>query len=214
MKRLYLLFVTLAVSACGSAERISCQPPLTGDVAYIVGQGWHAEIGIPVEELDDNMAYFREVFPNARVIMFSYGKKTFFIAPAATLSEYVLGPFPGAAVIQVVGLSVSPTTAYPPENTVTLRLPPNGGQSLSAYIWKELVKDGSNKPQIVARSTEPTGLFYSARSEYNLLHTCNTWVADALHNAGLPISGDNVVFSNQVMTRVIDVAGEQCQALR
>ena len=61
---------------------------------YVVGQGWHAEIGIPVEELDENMSFFREIFPGARVIMFGYGKKTFFIAPPEAMTEYVLGPFP------------------------------------------------------------------------------------------------------------------------
>jgi len=214
MNYLCLLFITLAVSACSSVARSSCPPPLTGDVVYIVWQGWHAEIGIPVEELDEDMSFYREIFPSARVIMFSYGKKTFFIAPPETVSEYLFGPFPGSAVIQVVGLSVTPTEAYPPENTVTLLLPPNGSQSLSAHIWKDIVKDRSGKPQMVARSTNPIGLFYAAQSEYSLFHTCNTWAADALHNAGLSVSGNNVIFSNQVMTRVDEAAGEQCKVLR
>jgi uncharacterized protein (TIGR02117 family) len=214
MKFLYLLFIPVAVSACSTITRPSCPPPLTGDVVYIVGQGWHAEIGIPIEELDENMLFYRSIFPSARVIMFSYGKKTFFIAPPETVSDYLLGPFPGSAVIQVVGLSVTPTEAYPPENTITLFLPSNGSRSLSAYIWKDIVKDGSGKPLMVAHSTNPTGLFYAAQSEYNLFHTCNTWAADALHNAGLSVSGNNVIFSNQVMSRVVEAAGEQCKVLR
>ncbi|MGJ0485243.1 MAG: DUF2459 domain-containing protein [Methylomicrobium sp.] len=214
MKCLSLLFITLTVSACSPVARPSCPPSHTGDVVYIVGQGWHVEIGIPVEELDENMSFYREIFPDARVIMFSYGKKTFFIAPANTVSEYLLGPFPGSAAIQVVGLSVTPTEAYPPENTVTLLLPPNGSRSLSAHIWKDIVKDESGKPQIIAHSTHPTGLFYAAHSEYNLFHTCNTWVANALHNAGLSVSDNNVIFSNQVMTRVTEAAEEQCKILR
>ena len=214
MKCLCLLFITLVVSACNPVVRSPCPPQHTGDVVYIVGQGWHVEIGIPVEELDENMSFYREIFPGARVIMFSYGKKTFFIAPPETVSEYLLGPFPGAAVIQVVGLSVTPTEAYPADNTVTLLLPPYGSQSLSAHIWKDLVKDESGKPQLVAHSTHPIGLFYAAQRKYNLLHTCNTWAADALHNAGLSVSGDNVIFSKQAMSRVVEAAGEQCKILR
>ncbi|MGZ4958561.1 MAG: DUF2459 domain-containing protein [Methylomonas sp.] len=214
MKRLSHVFIALTVSACSPVVRPSCPPSLTGDVVYVVGEGWHAEIGIPVEELDENMSFYREIFPGARVILFSYGKKTFFIAPASTLSEYLLGPFPGPAAIQVVGLSVTPTEAYPPENTVKLLLPPNGSQSLSAHIWKDIVKDESGKPQMIAHSTHPAGLFYAAQSEYNLFHTCNTWVANALHSAGLSVSGDNVIFSNQIMTRVTETAEEQCKILR
>jgi hypothetical protein len=206
--------IALAVSACGAVARPSCPPPRTGDTAYVVGQGWHVEIGIPVAELDENMSIFREIFPGAQVIMFGYGKKTFFIAPAATVNEYLLGPFPGPAAIQVIGLNVMPPEAYPPEDTLILRLPPQGSHALSAYIWKDIVKDTTGKPQMLAPSNQPNGLFYAAQSEYTLFHTCNTWIADALHNAGLPVSGDNVIFSRQVMTRVVEAAKIQCQALR
>ena len=192
----------------------SCPATRSGDVVYIVSQGWHVEIGIPVEELDENLAIYREIFPGARVIMFGYGKKTFFVAPAATMNEYMLGPVPGPAAIQVVGLSVNPIEAYSPADTVRLFLPLHGGQALSAFIWKDIVKDASGKPQMLAPSKQPNGLFYAAQSEYTLFHTCNTWVADALHDAGLAVSGDNVIFSDQVMTQVTEVVGEQCNALR
>ena len=156
------------------SARPFCPQILVSHVIYVVGHGWHVEIGIPVEELDENMSFYREIFPGARVIMFSYGKKTFLIAPPETVSEYLLGPLPGSALIQVVGLSVVPTVAYPPEDTVTLFLSENGRQSLSAYIWKDMIKDKLGKPQIVAPSTNPIGLFYAAQSEYHLFHTCNT----------------------------------------
>jgi len=182
-------------------------------VVYIVEQGWHVEIGIPVDQLDENMSFYRKIFPGARVIMFSYGKKTFFTTPTPTVNDYLLGLFPGFAVIHVVGLSVTPAEAYLPENTVTLFLPPNGSRSLSAFIWKDIVKDASGKPKFVAYSHNSAGLFYEAQSEYNLFHTCNTWVAEALHDSGLSVSGDYVIFSNQVMARIAEVAAEQCKDL-
>jgi hypothetical protein len=183
-------------------------------VVYVVGQSWHAQIGIPVEELGEDLSFYRDIFQGARVIMFGYGKKTFFTAPPETASEYILGPLPGPAVIQAVGLNVPPMEAYSPENTITLLLPPGGSRSLSAYIWNDLAKDASGKPRIVSHSTDPAGLFYAAQSRYNLLHTCNTWIADALHAAGLPISGDGVVFLGQVMTRVDEAAEDQCRLVR
>lgn len=214
MKCLCLMLVALAVSACSSMARPACLLPTAGDVVYIVGQGWHVEIGIPVEQLDGNMSFFRKIFPGARVLMFSYGKKTFFIAPAHNVGDYLLGPIPGTAAIRVVGLSAAPAAAYLPENTVTLVLPPNGSRSLSAHIWKDIVKDASGKPKLIAHSHDPAGLFYEAHSEYNLLHTCNTWVAEALHDSGLPVSGDNVIFSGQVKARIAQAAEQQCNVLR
>ena len=96
----------------------------------------------------------------------------------------------------------------------TLALPMGGSRALSAYIWNDLVKDTTGKPLVVAHSTDPDGLFYAAQSEYTLQHTCNRWIADALHDAGLAVSGDNVIVSGQVMTRVDKAAQSQCQLIR
>jgi hypothetical protein len=213
VKYLYIPFLALILSACSSTSP-PCVPIVKGDVIYVVEQGWHAEIGIPVEELDENLRFYRKVFSGARVIMFGYGKKTFFTAPPDTISEYFLGPVPGPAVIHVVGLRVTPVKAYPLGSTVVLTLPPGGARALSTYIWGDLAKDTAGKPMIVAPSTEPDGLFYAAESGYSLFHTCNTWTTDALHAAGLPVSGDGVIFSGQAMDRVNEVAASQCGSVR
>lgn len=210
VRNFYLPFLAAALSACNQAVP-SCPLPPASDVLYVTGQGWHAEIGVPVEELDKNLSFYRKTFPGARVIMFGYGKKTFFTAPAATLSEYFIGPVPGPAVIHAVGLRVTPVEAYPPGDTITLALPPGGSKALSAYIWKDLAKDISGRPYIVAHSTDPDGLFYASVSEYNLFHTCNTWTADAVHTTGLTVSGSNVIFSGQIMSRVSKAAENQCR---
>src|ERR1700679_4337692 len=73
-KHLCPLFILLILSGCGSVTP-PCAPPSSGDVVYVVGQGWHAEIGIPVQEFDKNMSFYHKVFAGARVIMFGYGKR-------------------------------------------------------------------------------------------------------------------------------------------
>jgi len=208
-----ICLMAFAVSACSAVNPLPCPQTAVGDIVYVVGQGWHAEIGIPIEELGKDLAFYREVFPGARVIMFGYGKKTFFTSPPETISEYILGPIPGPAVIQTVGIRVTPVEAYPEATTITLALSPEGRQALTAYIWEDLVKNSSGEPQAVGRSTDPDGLFYAAGSEYNLFHTCNTWTAKALHTAGLPISGEGVILSGQVMARVSEAADSQCNIL-
>lgn len=200
--------VALATAACSVAPP-ACVPQ-GGDPIYVVGLGWHAEIGIPVADLDGPLAFYRHVFPGARVVMFGYGKKTFITAPARSLAEYILGPFPGPAVIQVTGLSVTPVQAYPPGSTITLALPAGGRAALSAAIWNDLVKDQNGAPRVVSLGHDPVSVFYMAGSSYNLMHTCNTWTADMLHATGLGISGDGVVFSDQVMSRIAQAAAAQC----
>jgi hypothetical protein len=177
---------------------------------FVVEQGWHVELGIPVDELDAHLAFLKAVFPGARSIMFGYGKKTFITAPPETVSEYILGPVPGPAVVQVMGISVLPSEAYTAGETVELALPPHGAEALSDYIWDDLRKDDRGKALIAARGDDPASLFYASGSQYNLLHTCNTWAADALQAAGLAVSPDGVIFSGQAMNRSTVAAIAQC----
>ena len=212
MKR-FCLVLFILLSACSSVAP-PCAPSAGGDVVYVVEGGWHVEIGIPVSELDKNLQFYKNVFPGANTLMFGYGKRTFFTAAVKTPSEYLLGPFPGPAVIHVVGLRVTAVAAYTAEDVITLALPPGGGRMLSEFIWHDLAKDAAGKPVEVVRSTNPDGLFYDAARDYNLFHTCNTWAAEALQAAGLPVSRDGVIFSAQAMSSASEVGEQQCQSLR
>ena len=197
------------MAACGPLKP-PCPPPSSGNIVYVVSQGWHTELALPVNELDGDLRSLSDIFPGARVLLIGYGKKTFMTAPAQTFSEYMLGPVPGPAVIHVVGLSVLPREAYPQADIISLSLPGDSKRALSANIWDDLLKDDSGKPKIVTRSKDPDGLFYAARSQYNLFHTCNTWTTDMLERPGLPLSSSHIVFSAQTMARVSETAANHC----
>lgn len=203
----------LALLGCTVLVACSATPPActtrlaAGDVVYVVSRGWHVEVGLPTAELSGPLTFYRTVFPQARTLMFGYGKRTFFTAKVETPSDYLLGPLPGDAVIQVTGLLVPPQGAYPGTDVLELTLRPGGAQALSDFIWGQLGKDHAGEPRLVAPGNFPGSIFYAARSEYTLAHTCNTWVVQALQAAGLPVSPAGVVFSGQVMARAAAAGG-------
>ena len=90
--RLRLEAVCLAIlllSGCaGPTEPRPVIAGLNSGTVTLLDHGWHTDIGIPVEELSGPLAVFHEVFPNARSLVFSYGKQTFLMAPADDWSEY------------------------------------------------------------------------------------------------------------------------------
>ena len=208
LKRFYFIFFAV-LSACDSISP-PCTPAKADNIVYVVEGGWHVEIGIPVNELDENLQFYKDIFPGADTLMFGYGKRTFFTAVVHTPSEYLLGPFPGPAVIHVVGLRGAFSDAYPDKDVITLALPQDGSRALSEFIWQDLVKNASGEPEEIAASTNPVGLFYDAKSEYNPFHTCNTWSVEALHAAGLPISSAGVIFSGQAMSSIHALGRQQC----
>jgi hypothetical protein len=205
-----ITILILAVALAGCATRNPCPQAVVADPVYVVSHGWHVEVGIPADRLQGPLAWYRDVFPGARAIMFGFGKKTFMTGPAKTFREYLLGPIPGPAVIQVTGLSVLPPDAYSPGDTIALPLPPGGAEGFSRFIWDDLAKDKVGLPRLVAPGHHPGSLTYVADSEYTLFHTCNAWAVDALVAAGLPISSAGVVFSGQAMGRAEATAAQRC----
>jgi len=208
-----LLLLALLAGCAVSVPPQSCIPaaPMT---LFVVDRGWHTELGIPVEALSGPAEWFRTAFPGARTLMVGYGKKTFITAPADNISEYILGPLPGPAVIQISALNVSPDQVYPRSSMVALSLSTEGAAALSRTLWADLVLNDAGHPYLVTAATGNTSLFYQAVSYYNFGHTCNAWTAELLHAAGEPVTPDGVVLASQVMHRSVGAAALQCAASR
>jgi hypothetical protein len=198
----YLIAVLLA--GCSSPEPAACPAPLPmAEYVYVRGHGWHVEVGLAARSITGPLSVFLDVFPGAQAIMFGYGKRTFITAPPDSLSEYLLGPVPGPAVIQVTGLAVLPDADYPAGEVLMFPLPPGGARALSDFIWRDIAKDKAGEPRLVGPGPFVGSLFYSAVSGYRLSHTCNTWAALAMNAAGVPLDPGGIVFSNQVVDRAI-----------
>lgn len=193
----------LVLSACTPPPPVCTAPVAEANVVTLVDRGWHVEIGLPADSLVGGLAVFRDIFPGARSVLFGYGKRTFFTAKTDSLSEYLLGPVPGPAAIQATGLSVPAAQAYPAGDVTVLPLTPDGGGRIAAFIWAEIARDATGGPKLIGPGPFPGSLFYAASSGYDLGHTCNTWVADALQAGGLNVSPRFVVLSGQVVSRAV-----------
>jgi hypothetical protein len=192
----------LLLSGCAApTEPRRVNVPLSGDTVTLIDHGWHTDIGIPATELSGPLVVFRDLFPGAKFLVFSYGKRTFLMAPANDWSEYILGPLPGSAAIMVTGLSVPAEQAYGSDTALVLHLPKGGAEGLSRFIWREIAHDAAGKPRLIDRGPFPGSLFYAAATGYSLNHTCNEWSARLLAAAGVEIDPSGVVLAGQLMAR-------------
>ncbi|MCB8876110.1 DUF2459 domain-containing protein [Acidisoma silvae] len=164
----------------------------------LVTHGWHTDIALPAAEATGRLAAFRAVFPGARTLVFGYGKRTFMIAPAHTIGEWIIGPFPGPAAIEVSAISGDAAAAYGAAHVLTLPLPPGGAEGLSDFLWAAIAKTPAGAPAYIAVGNWPGSQFYDAAQDYGLTHTCNRWSAEALAAGGVPVSPAGVVFSGSL----------------
>ena len=47
---------------------------------YVVGRGWHTDIGLPVDEVTGPLASLESDFPGVRFMVFGFGEREYYMA--------------------------------------------------------------------------------------------------------------------------------------
>lgn len=91
---------------------------------------------------------------------------------------------------------------------MTLDVDARGIERLRAFLNRSVQTDDGGKPVSLGEGPYPGGLYFGSTDRYNGFYTCNTWTAEALRQAGIPIYGP-VLFAAGVMRQVRDLADER-----
>ena len=175
-------------------------------LVYVVAGGWHTEIGLPADLIGGPLAALKPSFPDARYLLFGWGARDYYMAADPGIGDLLRAMAPGPAVILVFPLEVSPEAFAGAANVFALRLSPEGRRRISQFVWSDLAKDAAGAPRAVGAGPYPGSVFYASVGTYDLGRTCNTWTAEALAAAGLPVSAAGVVFASQLLDQLRPLA--------
>jgi uncharacterized protein (TIGR02117 family) len=205
---LICLFVINSATAAADwacpAEGPSCK------LVLVAHDSWHA--GIVLRKADIPIESVPEIvdFPDAEFIEFSWGDKDYFPNPDAGVFTAIKAAFwSSGSVLHVVGFSGSPKSFFRTGELVELRLTANAHGRLLEYISHTF-----SRPSPRDRTEASAGLFsysrfYPATHKFSLSKTCNTWVAEALKSAGLPVSPGDVMTANSLATQLAAIEGRE-----
>jgi hypothetical protein len=116
--------------------------------------------------------------------------------------------WPGPGLVLVTGLTGTPEQAFGDEGVIRLILTADQARRLEEFVLNTLAAtDGV--PKVLATGPYDGSYYYFSTLRYSGLHTCNTWTAEALKAAGLPVHGFGVEFSGQVWRQVRHIAQQQ-----
>ena len=218
---IFALSVGVVWTLCGL---VGCTPttpvkPYVGSAPraepiYVVSGGWHTELGLPLEGLTGGLAALKPEFPSARYLVFGWGARDYYTARNAGIADLLRAAVPGPAVMLVIPLQISPEAFFGASNVFVLSAPREGIQRLAQFLWDYLAVDKHGLPSRISIGPYPQSVFYASTGTYNLGHTCNTWTAEALQVAGLPINAAGVVFAGQVLDQLPSVVGNDSQRIR
>ena len=175
--------------------------PPTGMV-YVISGGWHTELGLPVEAISGPLAALKPDFPSARYLIFGWGARDYYMAQNPGIGDLLRAATSGPAVMLAIPLEISPEAVFGASNVFVLPAAREGIERLSEFLWEYLAVDKEGPPRRIGSGPYPQSVFYTSTGTYNLGHTCNTWTAQALSVAGLPVNAADVVFAGQVLDQL------------
>jgi len=205
----------LVIAALGGGASPPTPPPVPLAVGpaeatlTVIDRGWHTDIGFPAEEVTGRLGAVTQGFLGVRTVVFGFGERDYMLAGDRGVIDMLRALAPGPGVVLVTLLRTPPTEAFGAGNIVTLRLSREALGRVLGFIWHAMEQDAAGLPRRVAGSADPGSVFYASSATYSGSYTCNTWAADALANAGLPVSASGVVLAGQLMDRVRAIAAQQ-----
>jgi hypothetical protein len=172
---------------------------------YVIKRSWHTDIGFGADDLHSPLASLRTALPGAHYLLFGFGDKHYLMTHANGFDRLVGAVWPGDGVVLLTGLEGTPEAAFGAKAVVRLTVSAVQAQALEHFVWQTLAtQNGAAKS--LAPGPYDGSLYYASSVRYSGLHTCNTWTAQGLQAAGLPVHTFAVEFSGQVWRQVQRIA--------
>jgi Protein of unknown function (DUF2459) len=205
-RRTALLALAAGGAACVGSPPLRVAPAGPGTLPlHVVARDWHTDIGLPVAALRGPLRQVGQDFPGATHLLFGFGERAYWTRPNPSFADMLLALLPGPGVVLVTGLRTDPAAAF--GDALALAVTPDGTDRLCAFLWATLEQDAEGLPRLLTRGPYPGSLFYASDRGYAAHYTCNTWTAEGLRIAGLPLDPSGILFAGQLMARLRRLAG-------
>lgn len=186
----------------------------TSGLIYLARRGWHVDIGFAVPALEPPLQSLGAQFPGARYLFFGFGDRHYLLAKHRNGPVLLGALWPGPGLILLTALTSTPQAAFGEEHVIALTVSLGQARAAQAFIVQSLSADngqalGAGGRQDAADGIQPyapgpyeDSSYFATTAKYSALHTCNTWVAEALKAARLPVHSGGVIFAGQLWRQV------------
>lgn len=169
---------------------------------YVARRGWHVDIGLSVAELHGKLAAIAAQWPEATHVVVGFGDRRYLLSRAARSCTGVTALWPGPALVLVTAIHGDIAHAFGDGRVLTIRVDGAQRRRAEEFIVASIANsDRARAPEAVASGPYAGSAYYAATASYSGVHTCNTWAAEVLAAAGLPVGTTGVVLAGQVWRR-------------
>lgn len=189
-------------------------PPKSADAdrahstLVVVRRGWHIDVGFAAAEVGAPLDAIGSFFAGNHYLLFGFGDKHYLVAKRQSFPQMLGALWPGEGMMLVTALEISPEEAFGgAEEVIRLAVSVREADAAQEFIWNSFLRPGT-APTVYASGPYPGSAFFLSADHYSAFHTCNTWAAEVLQAAGLPVRKSGVMFAGQLWSQVrrIDAA--------
>lgn len=190
MIRLVVIGCLVLLTLCTS------HPPLAIDTKnqtqhtiYVVRHGWHAGLVLPKEVIDGGLSILPLYYNGAEYYEVGWGDSGFYQHPDITLTLGAKALFwPTDSVMHVVAVPNSPLDYFANSTVIPMTLSHGQIELMVEFIANSFALDDNNNWRSIGSGLYGQSRFFHANGYYHGLYTCNSWTAEALQVAGVPMN--------------------------
>jgi hypothetical protein len=176
-------------------------------VMYLARRRWHIDVGFSAADLDPSLAFVARRFPRARYVFFGFGDRHYLLSKHKGISNMSGALIPGPGIILVTALQNSPAQAFGASHALEFDLSAVEMAAAQSFVRRTLSREpAAVELESLADGPYEGSLYYAAVPRYSALYTCNTWAAEALNSAGLPVRTRLVLLAGQLWKQARRVA--------
>jgi hypothetical protein len=133
-------------------------------------------------------------------VLFGFGDRHYLLHRNGSTMLSALWPGPGVVLATAISRPLDQT--FEADDVVHIRISHAGMVSLQAYVARTLTARDGAIVEALADGPYAGSRYYESTERYSAVYTCNTWAADALRSAGLPVRATGVAFAGSLWRQV------------
>jgi hypothetical protein len=153
----------------------------------VVERGWHSDVCLRGEDAGPVLRRLANGYEAVRWLCLGFGDRSYVVRRDHSLATMAAALFPGQGVILMTALRATPAEGFGADHAVSLAISQSGLDTLRAALDDAVETSPDGTPVLLDHGPYEGSRYYSATATYSLAYTCNTWTADMLRRAGLPV---------------------------
>jgi uncharacterized protein (TIGR02117 family) len=180
--------------ACAPIVETPFRDPVANTASiFVVNYGWHSALVLKTTDISGRGLPETRDFPDADYLEFGWGDWDYYQATDPSIGLALKAAFwSSGSVLQLTGLKGALAAYFPGSEIIEISLQDQALRRLIEFLSGTFARPSPGTPAVARPGLDQRSKFYRANGKFHLFRTCNTWVAEALREAELPVSSSTV----------------------